>query len=167
VNKIIDHIKKELLNVLPAFIFFLLMFHVLIVTKALVLKDYGITPENSAFAIIGALIVAKVILIFDRMPFLNLYPKRPLIWNVALKTVVFAVVTLAFLIIEETIHSARKYGGFASGVEHLKTDIAWSAFWAREIWLNILILFYCAAVELYRVVGFDKVKEIFFGSIKK
>lgn len=161
-NKIIAHIKKELLGVLPAFIFFLIMFHILVITKALTLKEYGITYGASAVAVIGALIVAKAILIADRIPFLNLYPKKPLIWNVALKTVVFGVIIFLFLVVEEMIHQGRRYGSFVIGCEHLKTDVKWPVFWVREIWLTVLLFFYCAAIELARVIGADKIKEIFF-----
>jgi len=166
-NKILVRIKELFLEVLPAFIFFLIMFHILIVTRALVLKQYGITPPASAVAIIGALIVAKVILIANRIPFLNLYPKKPLIWNVALKTIVFAGITFVFLIIEGILHEARRHGGLAAGLESFKSNVMWPAFWARDIWINVLILFYCAAMELAHVIGADRVKEIFFGTKKR
>ena len=162
-NKILSRIKELFLEVLPAFIFFLVMFHIMMVTRALVLKQYGINAPASAVAIIGALIVAKVILIANRIPFLNLYPKKPLIWNVILKTIVFAAITFVFLIIEGIINEARRQGNFAVGVENFMSNVSWPAFWARDIWINVLILFYCAAVELAHVIGRDRVREIFFG----
>lgn len=166
-NKIIARIRKELLDAVPAFIFFLIMFHILIITRALTLKAYGITADISAAAVIGALIVAKAILIADRVPFLNLYPRRPLVWNAVLKTIVFGMITFLFLFVEELFHQARLHGGMAAGYEHLKKDVIWPAFWAREIWITILLLFYCSAVELVRVIGADKAKEMFFGRKKR
>ena len=166
-NKIIARIRKELLEVLPAFTFFLIMFSILGVTKALTLKAYGITVHASAVAVIGALIVAKAILIANKLPFLNLYPGKPLIWNVVLKTIVFGAITFLFLFIEELLRQSHRYGGIAEAYRHLRTDVVWPAFWVREIWITVLLLFYCAAVELARVVGFDRVKEIFFGASKR
>ena len=163
-KNIFRHIKKLFLEILPAFIFFLIMFHLLVVTKALTLKQYGISVPSSAVAIIGALIIAKVILIANRLPFLNLYPKKPLIWNVVLKTLVFSAAALGFLVAEELVHLARRYGGFSAALGHVDTDIIWPAFWVRDIWLTVLLFFYCAAVELFRVIGTDRAKEIFFGS---
>ena len=165
-NKIVAYIKKELKEVLPASIFFLIMFHILVVTRALTLKAYGITAHSTAIAVIGALIVAKAILIADKLPFLNLYPRKPLVWNAVLKTVVFGIITFFFLMIEELLHQSHQYGGMTAGYEHLNTDVVWPAFWAREIWITILLLFYCSAVELARVVGPIKVREIFFGGIR-
>ena len=166
-SKIGSWLKKEAIHILPAFIFFLIMFHILIVTRAMALRQYGIMPASSAFAVIGALIVAKVILIADRIPFLNLYPKKPLIWNVILKTVVFVSIALLFIILEEIVHGARKYGGLVNAKEAMANQIVWLAFWARGIWIAVLIFLYCAAVELSRVVGADKLKEIFFGNRKR
>lgn len=166
-NKIIIRIRKELLDVLPAFTFFLIMFHILAVTKALVLKEYGIMLHSSVVAVIWALIVAKAILVADKLRFLNLYPGKPLIWNVALKTIMFGIITFIFLFVEEIIRHAHKYGSFGVGYAHLKSDVIWPVFWAREIWLVVFLIFYCAAIELVRVVSFEKVKEIFFGKTKQ
>ena len=165
-NKLFAHIGKGLWEVLPAFVFFLIMFHILVITKALTLKAYGITTHSTAAAVIGALIVAKAILIADRLPFLNLYPGKPLAWNAVLKTVVFGMITFLFLFIEEMLHLSHQYGNISVGYAHLKTDVIWPAFWAREIWITILLLFYCSAVELARVIGTDRVKELFFGKAK-
>jgi hypothetical protein len=160
-RKVLEKIKEELLEILPAFLFFLVMFHILIVTKALTLKEYGITVHASAFAFIGALIVSKAIWAANKFPFLNLYPRWPLIWNVALKTVVFSLFVFLFLFAEELLHQAHKGGGLAAAYERLWTDVEWPVFWASDIWLNVLLLFYCTAAELTSVVGADKVKKIF------
>ena len=44
-KSILIRIKKEFLEILPTFIFFLVMFHVLFVTRALTLKEYGIASH--------------------------------------------------------------------------------------------------------------------------
>ncbi len=165
-NKLLGHIKKSFLNILPALIFFLLMFHMLAVSKALILKEYGIVIPSSAVAIIGSLIVAKVVLIADKLPFLNLYPKKPLIYTVAVKTFVFGIVTIIFFLLEALIHQGIKIGNFSGAWEHMNAEVDWQAFWLREAWVFVMILFYCAATELARAVGAGRVKEIFFGRTK-
>ena len=96
-HKIFGTIKKDFLEILPAFIFFLFMFHIVVVTRGLALKEYGITPHASAVAVLGALIVSKAIFIADKFPFLNFYPRRPLILNVLAKTAAFGTLTFLFL----------------------------------------------------------------------
>ena len=165
--KIFHKIKELFLEVLPAFIFFLIMFHLLLVTKALLLKHYGIASESSAIAAISALIVAKVVLIANRIPFLNLYPRKPLIYNVVLKTMVFSIFVMLFMFVEELARLARKDGGFAAAWANISGDFSWSYFVVREAWIFVLIMLYCAGAELTRVVGKEKVTEIFFGIKQK
>lgn len=160
--KILGKIRKELSEILPAFVFFFIMFHILIVTRSLMLKEYGITPRASTIAFVGALIVSKAIFLADKFPFLNFYPARPLILNVLLKTMAFGALTFLFLFIEEFFHQIHKHGGFAAAFERLASDVAWPVFWTGEIWITVLLLFYCAAVELARAVGTERTKTIFF-----
>jgi hypothetical protein len=161
-GKIFDFLKKECQEILPAFIFFALMFTIVLVTRALTLEEYGITPHASATAVIGALLVSKAILLADRIPYLNLYPKFPLFWNVLLKTVVFSLLTFLFLFIEEWIRQVHKHQSVAEAFRQFSNDVVWLFFWSSEIWIAVLLLFYCAGAEFFRAVGVDKAKEIFF-----
>jgi len=161
---VLGRIRKVFLELLPAFFFFLLMFHMLIVSRALVLKQYGIVVPASAMATIGSLIMAKAALITDRLPFLNLYPRKPLIYTVVVKTLSFSAITIIFFLLEAFFHLGVKTGGFSGAWDRMSLEINWQAFWLREAWIFILIFFYCAAIELARVIGADRVKKIFFGS---
>jgi len=161
-KNILNRIKGEFLEILPTFIFFLVMFHILFVTRALTLKEYGIASHAHAMALLGALVVSKAIFIADKFPFLNFYPRQPLILNVLSKTVVFGLFTYLFLFIEELFHQMLKHGGFVASFDRLTADIVWPVFWSGEIWVAVLLLFYCAAAELIRAVGVDKTKAIFF-----
>ncbi len=165
-NKVIHHIAKAVREIIPAFLFFFIMFHILLVTRALMLQQFGIATPLSAIAIIGAIIVAKVVLIADRIPLLNQYPKRPLIHNVILKTFVFFTVAFSLLMLEEFLHVARTTKGFTWTWTDIKSHIIWPIFWVRQIWLFVLLFFYCSASELVRAIGHDKVREIFFGPAK-
>lgn len=162
-SKILNKIKELFLEMLPPFIFFLIMFHLLLITRALILQHHGIATRSSAIAVVSALIVAKVVLIANRIPFLNLYPKKPLIHNVVLKTVVFSIFTMLFMTIEELVRLARTDGGFSAAWGKITSDFTWPYFFVREAWIFILILLYCAGSELTRAIGKEKVAEIFFG----
>lgn len=165
-HKIATRIKDLFMEILPAFIFFLIMFHLLIISRALILKEHGIVHRASMISAISALIVAKVVLIANRIPFLNLYPKKPLIYNVVLKTVVFSIFTILFMTVEELLRLARTGGGFGAAWNRMIVDVSWSVFTVRQVWVFVLILLYCSGSELTRVVGIDKVRGIFFGESK-
>lgn len=45
------------------------------------LREYGIPWTGFGEAVIGAILVGKVVLIVDILPFMNKFPERPLIYN--------------------------------------------------------------------------------------
>src|SRR5262245_43429045 len=80
---------KEFFEVLPPAIFFLIGFHLLAITRSLMLREYGLHVAAAAGATVGALLVAKVVLIADAFPFVNRFPERPLMYNVLWKTGIY------------------------------------------------------------------------------
>ena len=123
---------------------------------------YGYDTAAFLFSAIAIEVGLRETLVADKLRFLNLYPRWPLIWNVVLKTIVFGIFVFLFLFIEELLRQAHKLGSLTAAYKRLGTDVVWPVFWTGDIWLNILLLFYCAAAELTRAVGAGKVKKVFF-----
>ena len=136
-------------------------------SRALVLKEYGIEVPASALATIGALIMAKVLFLMDKLPFLNLYPRKPLFLNVVVKTIAFSIAACLFFIVEQWVRFGIKAHNAGIGWNMLSTEMNWAPFWLRQAWLTLFISFYCAAVELIRAIGKDKARELFFGTPDK
>ena len=101
-------------------------------------ERYGITVENAAAATIGALIVGKSVLIANKLPFINWFSEKRLIYNVVWRTFLYAIVVLLFQILEELISLVSKYGAVSTASEHLIEEIKWNRFWAIHI---LLIMF--------------------------
>ena len=70
-NKILQKIKQEFLQVLPPTIFFLFAFNVVAITTILLLKERGVDVPPVLTATLLALVVGKVILVADHLPFIN------------------------------------------------------------------------------------------------
>ncbi len=155
-------IKHEILEAIPAIVFFLIAFHVIWITRALMAEQYGVTLTGTAGATVAALIIGKVILIADKLPFVNRFPDKPLIYNVLWKTAIYVVAALFLRYIEHLIHFWRQHGDFASANRHLLDELPWPHFWAVQIWLATLLLVYCALREFVRGVGPRRVIDMFF-----
>ena len=54
--------------------------------------------------------------------------------------------------------------GFRAANEHLWSELVWPHFWAVQLLLVVLFLIYSAMRELVRVIGRDRVRQIFFGT---
>ena len=94
---------------------------------------------------------------YNLLPFINRYPDNPLAYNVAWKTAIYVLVAMLIHYLERLV----------AGNQQLLAEIVWPHFCAIQIILAMLILMYCIIHELFRVIGRDKVLEIFFGTRPK
>jgi hypothetical protein len=164
VNKVWATIKHEFHEVLPPTIFFLISFHIVILDRALMLREYGLPISSVAGATVAAFLVAKVVLIADKFPFVNRFPRKPLMYNVVWKTAIYVSASLFVHYLEHLVPLWWSMGDFGEANRRLWEEIVWPHFWAIQIWLIVLIFVYCALRELVRVIGRDRVVHIFFGT---
>ncbi|KHE90459.1 MAG: hypothetical protein K8F52_13045 [Candidatus Scalindua rubra] len=162
-SKILSFFKKELRELIPTTIFFLVTFHIIAFSRALMLEQYGIKLSTSGTATVGALIVAKVILIFNKLSFVNMFSGKPLLFSIIWKTFIFSLFTLLFRCVEELIPLISKYGSLPVAGQHLIHEIVWPHFWSSQIVLLVALFLFCSTVELIREIGAIRMKEIFFG----
>ena len=164
-SKVSDKIKEEFLAVLPPTIFFFVALHVIAVIPVLMLKGTGLPPQSTISIAVAALILGKSVLLADMLPIINRLPERPLIYNVAWKTLIYLLVSALIHYLERLYDFSREAGGIVAGNEKLLSTIVWPHFWAIQIVLLVLIAMYCTMHELTRVIGKEKVLRIFFGPL--
>ena len=157
-------LKEEFFKILPPTIFFFVALHIVAFVHALMLKKTGIAPSSSISIAVAALILGKAVLIADMVPMINRFPNKPLIYNVAWKTLVYWLMATLIHYVERLVDFWRQTGGFVAGNKKLLAEIIWPHFWAIQIILFVLIAMYCTMHELVRVMGREKVMRIFFGS---
>jgi hypothetical protein len=162
-SKLSTKLKEEFFKLLPPMIFFFVALHIVAFVHVLMLKRTGISPSSSISIAIAALILGKAVLIADMLPMINRFPNKPLIYNVAWKTVVYWLVSVAIHYVERLIEFWRQTGSFVAGNQKLLSEIVWPHFWAIQIILFVLIAAYCMVHELVRVIGKEKAMRIFFG----
>ena len=162
-KSILQKIKQEFLSVLPPTIFFLFAFNVVAITTLLLMKERGIDVPPILMATLLAMVVGKVILIADHLPFINKFPHKPLIYNIVWKTIIYMVVVFIVRYFEHFIPAFREYGGIGEAHQQLLREFAWRRFVAIQIWLLVLFFFYAVLVELVRALGKERVVKMFFG----
>ena len=150
---------------LPPTIFFFVALHIVAIVRALMVKATGISPLTTVSVAVAALVLGKAVLIADMLPAINRFPEKPLIYNVAWKTLIYTLVSAFIHYLEHLYDFAREAGGIVAGNERLFAEIIWPHFWAIQIILLVLILMYCTMRELVRVIGREKVLRTFFGPL--
>jgi hypothetical protein len=166
VGSIVSRLKREVVEAIPPAVFFFVAFQVIAFTQALMLEQYNIRVSTFVAATIGALIVAKVILIVDLWRFVNRFPEKPLIYNVVWKTGIYMVAALLIRYLEHLVPLVREHGNLAVANRHLLDEVVWPHFWFVQIWLLVLFLMYCTLREFVRVIGGERVRHMFFGPAK-
>ena len=92
-----------------------LVFAAFTIYRRLILAAHDITYTNYGFAVIEALILAKVIMIGDVFRLGRGLEQKPLIFPTLYKTVIFTLFVAVFTVLEHLIKGLWK--GFASGAE--------------------------------------------------
>src|SRR5437867_3313497 len=162
-TKLSTKLKEEFFALLPPAIFFFVALHIVAFVRVLMLKGTGIAPLSTVSIAVAALILGKAVLIADLLPMINRFPNKPLIYNVAWKTLIYWLMATLIHYLERLIDFWRQTGGFVAGNQKLLAEIVWPHFWAIQIILFVLIAAYCMMHELVRVIGKEKVMQIFFG----
>jgi len=162
VNKAVEKLKEELLAVLPPTIFFLIALHIVGLVRALMAKGTGLPVTSSAQIALAALIIGKSVLLADHWPPINRFPEKPLIYNIAWKTIIYYAVASFIHYLERLYDFTKAAGGILAGNEKLLSEIVWPHFWALQIILLVVILNYCVIRELGRVLGERRMIRMFF-----
>src|SRR5438445_12609750 len=131
-------LKKEFFELLPPTLFFFVTLHIVAFIRVLMLKGTGVAPSSSISIAVAALILGKAVLIADLLPMINRFPNRPLIYNVAWKTLIYLLAATLIHYLERLIDFWRATGGFVAGNEKLLAEIVWPHFWAIQIILLVL-----------------------------
>lgn len=156
-------VKEEIGKLVPPTIFFFITLHMIALIRSLMLKGTGIPVASSFVIAIAALTLGKAVLLSDALPLVNRYPDKPLAYNVAWKTAIYFVAATFIHYLENLYDFWKDAGGLVSANEKLLGAIVWPHFWATEILLVVILFMYCTMRELIRVIGRDKVREMFFG----
>jgi len=163
-NMFPPRIKKELEELLPPTLYFFVTLHIVALIRALMLRGTGIPLTTSLTVTLTALVLGKAVVLADMLPVINRYPDKPLIYNVAWKTVIYLLVALVLHYLEHLFDYWRETGSIAAANREVLDKIVWAHFIAVQILLAAMVLLYCMWRELVRVVGRKKVVQMFFGS---
>ena len=141
-HKLLEKLKEEFFAILPPTIFFFVALHILTIIRVLMAEGSHFEPLSTMSIAIASLILGKAVLIADLLPPINRYPKKPLAYNIAWKTMIYLLMASVIHYLERLFDFARQAGGIVAGNEKLLSEIVWPHYWAIEIILFLLILAY-------------------------
>ena len=137
-QKLLDELK----NVALATLYFGCWLAVLLLIKQLVLAEYQIQFNGLGKALIGALILAKVVLVLEHVPLGRWVRERPAWLDVVLRTLLYAFGVVLVLIIEKGFEGRHEYGGFAQSLRTIWHHEDIYHLWTNAIVITGALLFY-------------------------
>jgi len=163
-SKLTAAVGREIRELVPAMLFFLVAFHMLSITKAVLLTDYAITPESTTLATVAAIIVAKTILILDHTALARLFSSR-MIYNLVWKTVLFGTVAILIRQVEELVPVLLRHGDVVATIREEVAGTSSSHFLIIHMWLYTLLLIYALASEAVGRIGRDGLWAVLLGPV--
>lgn len=160
--KLVQALKRHVLALLPPMIVFFIAFTLILVTKRLILSEYGISWSGFGSAFIGAYLIGKVVLMVDKLPISRKSSDRRLIYIASWKCLIYFLAAGLFQYLERVVPLVLKHGSLPEAQRLLLQGTVWPHVWLVQMWLAVLFFIYCVTRELVRAIGRERVLRLLF-----
>lgn len=151
------HEVKELLAI---FLYLALFFCAFTTYRLLVMKEMGLSYFHYGFALVKALVLAKVILLGQQVRFAKVFDDQPLIIPTLYKVILFSLFAVVFEILEHVI-GGFLHGRDLAGAFQEIMSAGWDELLARTLVMLVAFVPLFAFTETARVLGEGKMRELF------
>ena len=143
----------EIKEVGIAALYFVCWIGALLLIKSLVLAEYRIAFTGWSMALVGALILSKVVLVLEHVSLGAWVHARPAWVEVILRTLLYTLGVAVVLILEKGLESRHEFGGVVPAVRHLfqQTDV--HHVWANTVCISGALLGYNILSVIQRQLG--------------
>jgi hypothetical protein len=154
-------IIKEVRLILRTATYFAIVFVVMMVMKKLYLEDYHIEFTGLSQALIGALIMSKVIILMDLIKPPNWVLNQPPIADVILRTIMYTVGVAIVIILEKAFERRHEPGSYGDAIKYIFSHRDIYHVWATTIGVSSSIFIYLAFSILQRMLGKNALTAFF------
>ena len=137
-----EKLEHELKAVILVTLFFAAWLGIFMGLKILILDGYQIRFGSISAVLIGALVLAKVVLILEHVPLGAWSKKQPVLMVVILRTTLYALGTLVVMLLEKVLESRHEQGGFGPALMNVFQHRDMPHIWANTICVTGALLFY-------------------------
>lgn len=159
-------IKNEIRSIALTTLYFVVWLGVLVALKKLILAEYHVEFQGLTKALIGAMILAKVVLVLEKVPLGAWMRNRPAWVHVILRTALYAAGTFVVIYLEKTFHARHEHGGFIPSMIHVIHDKNIHQIWANTIAVTFALLVFNALFVIRRHLGKGGLFRIFLAPLQ-
>ena len=159
---LIKRIEQDLLEAIPAIVFFIITFNIIHLSEILALRPGDKSFTGFFGATLGAIVAGKVIILARSLPFIDAFPKKPLIYNISWKFFIFGSVAILVELLDFIVKKTW-YDNFTVAIDTTMHILQLPFFWSIQIWVLLLFFFFVVFSEYTHVLGEKKVVRILLG----
>jgi hypothetical protein len=163
-----EKVKHEIKEVGIVTLYFLVCFAIILLLKKLFLAEYEIEFNALSAAVIGALVIGKVVVILDKTAIGNRFGQSHAGYiDVLYRSLVYTFFVALVVFAEKVFHASHEAEGFIPAVRHAleKTDI--NHLWATVIGVFLSFIGYNVLNTISHHLGEGELVRLFFSSKKK
>ncbi len=158
-------LKDEIKAVALVTCYFSVWLGVLVLLKKLILAEYRIEFNGLSLALIGALVLAKVVLVLEHVPLGRWIRTRPALIDVVMRTAMYSIGVAVVLVLEKGFEGRHEHGGFGPALRFLFQEADVHHVWANTLCLSGALLVYNALSVVQRHLGKGSLIRIFMSPL--
>ena len=160
-----ERAKDQLRNFALMFLYLWIVFGLLAVHESFVLSQHQIAYHSHGFAIVNALIFAKVMLMAEDLNLGHRLNEKPLIYSILFKSFLFGVTLICFHILEHVLIGIWNRMTVAASLSEIGAD-KFGVTVSGGIIATVTLVPFFILREISRVMGADKFWSLFFHTRK-
>jgi len=155
-------VYHEIKTVAITTVYFAIWFGLLMFLKKMILTEYKVEFTNIAMALIGALILAKVVLVIDLIPLSSWTRGRSAVYFIFFRTLLNIIAVYILLLVEHAFTARYEYGGFGAALGHVFQHRDVYHIWANVTAVGISVFWFNVIFVLRQHLGEQKLRQLFF-----
>jgi len=155
-------ISEEIREVLGISLFFYVVFLIFQIYKKITLIEYDIEYAALGTALIGALILGKVVFLIDKLPLTKKMDYGPKIYGIVYRSFIYLIGYAAFSFVEHLIKGLFSGINLMESISHSLNEILSLEFAGRSLLIFITFLFFNIYWTIRNHIGAREVYSLFF-----
>ena len=163
----LQKLKEEARAIALATFYFANWIGFLVLLKTLILAEYRIEFHGLTAALVGALVLAKVVLVLDHVSLGAWIRNRPAWVEVVLRTFLYALNVFVVVLFEKAFEGRNLHGGFGPSLAAVFQEANIHHVWANTICLTGALLVYNVWSVIRRHLGGEGLRRMFLAPLPK
>jgi hypothetical protein len=162
IGRLTERVRHELIEYAFNVAYLTLVFAAFTQYRRFLLAEYSVTYTNYWLAVIGALILGKVLMIGSVFRLGRWLEHKPLIIPTIYKALLFCVFVVVFRVVEYAIRGLLRGDSLAAALGEFFAQKGMDEVLANSLVVLVALIPFFAVKELGRVLGRERVAALFF-----